>query len=59
MLKGYPLIFTEDKEYHEALKREAKHECCPIEIIGKDEKRTGKFICLFCGKPVEVKEKEG
>lgn len=29
------------------------HECFPIEILGKDEKGTGKFICLFCHKPIK------
>ncbi len=28
------------------------HECFPIEILGKDEKGIGKFICLYCNKPM-------
>ena len=28
--------------------------CYPLEIIGKDEKGTGKFICLYCNLPVEL-----
>ncbi len=28
--------------------------CYPIEIISKDEKGTGEFICLYCHAPVEI-----
>lgn len=34
--------------------KKQKLRCYPIEIIDKEEKPTGKFICLYCHKPVEI-----
>jgi len=31
-----------------------KRRCYPIEIINKEEKPTGEFICMYCHKSVEV-----